>query len=280
MRIPLIVTLLFAMMMPQQQNVQLPRPPAELKGVSARAGWLVEHFWDLAEVEAVVADHSASKAGETSVLEQSMVNWFSLFPLTQSDSLCRVAVGAFLGKASGNVAPVLDIADKYLYTPDSPMACDEHYLFFVEGALGLEGCCSGGLDKDLLAYRRKVLMNNRVGSEISDFSFETRDGSLVDFSSITGPRLLLFFDIECSECRQMIASLRESGAGADQTVVVVAINATAAQFREFAGTLPSSWVCGYDSTATINGGAFAFRHLPLLLSVSAEGVITSKGFKL
>lgn len=260
----------------------MPRPPAELKGVPARAGWLVEHYWDLADMDALASTHAEGGA-ETSVLEQSFVNYLSLFPLTESDSLCSASVNALMlaadpvaasGPDCGRLFEALSsLADKYLFDLDSPMADDEKYLLFIDASLLCKGLSA--TRRDLLSYRKNVLMNNRVGTPVEDFCFEAPDGRLIDFSDIPGQRLLLLFDISCQDCLEMVKSL-EASPEDGVTVVAVAVNATRKDFRKFAASLPSGWVCGFDSTHTVNGSAFALRHLPELMRIASDGTVLAK----
>lgn len=265
------------------QSFQLPRPPAGLKGVPARAGWLVEHYWDRADMEALAqgaADAQAqasegSGPANPSELEQAFVNYVALFPLTESDSLCNAAVASMVRKADTAMATsrIFSLAGKYLYDLDSPMANEEHFLFFVNAFEG-----SGVLDsaqKSECAYWRRVIDNNRVGHQIEEFSFETAQGKLMDFADVQGERLLLLFDIECEDCRAMIESLRDE----TRQVVAIAVNTNRKAFRKFAQTLPAGWITGWDSAGTINGGAFALRHLPELMQIAPDGTVLGKHLK-
>ena len=94
--ISIIVTLVVAMLamgpMAMGQNFPIPRPPKTLTGVPQRAGWIVEHYWDNADMAALAQE----EAGTPSELEQAFVNYLALFPLTESDSLCNSAVTAMM----------------------------------------------------------------------------------------------------------------------------------------------------------------------------------------
>lgn len=276
MKFPLLLCLLCAMA--SAQDFQLPRPPAELKSVPARAGWLVEHFWTSADMDALARSHENGVA-EPSVLEQSFVNYVALFPLTECDSLCAASVNSLMLAADsmpddGRLFGALSsLADKYLFDLDSPMADDEKYLFFIDASMACEGLSPSR--RDLLSYRRNIVMNNRVGTAVEDFCFEAPDGRLIDFCDIPGERLLLLFDITCKDCLDMVKAL-EASAKAGVSVVAVAVNASRKDFRAFVATLPSGWICGFDSTRTVNGSAFAIRHLPELMRISPDGTVLGK----
>lgn len=305
------------------QIVTLPRPPAELRTVPSRAGWLVEHYWDLTEfVELGAAGASAGSAASREV-EQAFVNYLSLFPLVQSDSLCRAAVAHLVEKADaasaqkgvevGGAEYFFELAEKYLYDLDSPLASEEQYLWFIDAGLHAENLPA--IRKEILLAQKRVIQNNPVGSQISDFYFETATGSGLYFHQLLAHNdmgsvaeygaetsqpeiLLLFFEIGCHNCEAMIERLKEeypescgaeTSCGAELStgsdvqaaeqrvkIVVIALNANAPTFRAYAPTLPTGWTVGYDASGAINGTIFAIRHLPDLYRLTPTGTILTK----
>lgn len=293
----MVVALVGAMMamgpMAMGQNFPIPRPPKTLTQIPARAGWIVEHYWDNADMAALAQEEAqieetrkasqndarkeAQEAeGSPSALEQAFVNYLALFPLTESDSLCNSAVTAMMHKADSASASreVFALANKYLFDLDSPMANEEHFLFFLNAARGCRNISA--MQRQECAYLESVVASNRVGSEVTDFSFETLDGSLKDFSEIPGQRMLLLYEIGCKDCMAMIQRLKELKG---VTIVAVAVNASREAFRNFAPGLPSDWIAGWDSTHSINGGAFAIRKLPDLYLISPSNTVLQKHLK-
>lgn len=271
------------------QEFRLPRPPAELTSVPQRAGWLIEHYWDLADIQALAESHEAA-SGSVSELEQAFVNYLSLFPLAESNSLCHASVARLMQAAdglsqaadglslaadggAGTMDTILSLAEKYLFQLQSPMANEAYFSHFVDAAAACPGLSQ--MRRGDCEYWARVIASNRVGSQVADFSFELADGSEIQFSSIAGERLLLLFDITCKDCQELIARLRES-APAGVRVVAVAINTEMQSFLPFAAGLPESWVVGYDSTGAVNGVAFAIRRLPDVYRIAADGTVLDK----
>lgn len=248
----------------QAQNFALPRPPQDMKSIPARAGYVVEHYWDNADL-ASISERD---------MEQAFVNYLSVFPLTESDSLCHASAGHLMSRAdsAGVAGRVLVLAEKYLFNADSPMLEEEYFLGFVSGA----GECSSISEEQRIRipYWQNIISCNRRGLPVEDFCFETAGGTLRYFSSVPGPKLLLLFDTDCSDCREMIESL--SSESLDFTVVAVAVNCTRKRFRSFLPSLPSDWVAGWDSTGRINGDVFAIRHLPDVFLVDSDGIVLQK----
>lgn len=299
------------------QNVTLPRPPAELRTVPSRAGWLVEHYWDLTEFGEIGAAGASANSAASREVEQAFVNYLSLFPLVQSDSLCRDAVAHLVEKAdaasaqkgveAGGAEYFFELAEKYLYDLDSPLASEEQYLWFIDA--GLHAANLPAIRKEILLAQKRVIQNNPVGTQISDFYFETATGSGLYFHQLLAHNdmgsesseseiLLLFFEIGCHNCEAMIEKLKaeypescgaETSCGAELStgsdvpaaerrvkIVAIALNANVTSFRAYAPTLPAGWTVGYDSTGAINGTIFAIRHLPDLYRLTPTGTILTK----
>lgn len=251
------------------QSIRLPRPPQDLAGVQQRAGWLVEHYWDLTDL--------AEAAKQKQEFEQGFVNYISLFDLAENDSLCSAAVTDFVRAADSAAVlhdPVLSLAEKYLFNLDSPAADEEKFMLFVQAANDAQSLSKAR--KHELFYWESVIENNRVGSPIEDFVFETEKGRRIKFSSISGERTLIIFDPTCADCKELLDKMKTTTL--ESKVVVVAVNTDRASFRAFARNLPASWIKGYDYSGEINGGAFALRKLPEGYLVSPKGVVVKKHF--
>lgn len=251
------------------QPLEIPRPPRSITQIPLRAAWIMQHFWDNA---------SAGQMTE----EQNFVNYLSLFPLAESDSLCSEAVRGLVQRcdslSQGLSADILALAHKYLYDLDSPMADEERFLLFASGLQASSTLES--VRRDELAYWQKTCLNNRVGQEMEDFSFEKRDGSLADFSETEGERLLVIFDPTCEDCKGLLDRIAadETEIAGGRRIVAVAVNTDRASFRRFAKSYPASWIMGWDSTHSINGGAIALRHLPDSFLVDGKGIVQKKHY--
>ena len=102
----------------------------------------------------------------------------------------------------------MDIAEKYLYNPNSPMRDEIAYAGFADVAIS-----QNMLDEASRArveYQRECALKNRAGSTAADFAYERFDGScgkLHDFCAGSALTLLLFYDPECEICHQTIEAL-------------------------------------------------------------------------
>lgn len=265
----------------QAQDFALPRPPKDMKSIPQRAGYVVEHYWDNADLDelakAFLETAPERKSGDSDPeLEQAFVNYLSVFPLTESDSLCAVCASRLMYRADSlgeaAVSAILDLAEKYLFNADSPMIQEEYFRGFADAADSCRNVPAAQLSK--LPFWYIAMDSNRKGHEIEHFSFETEDGTMLDFNDVEGERLLLLYDPDCKDCNRLIEEL--SAKELDCVVVAVALNTTRERFRSHAQSLPALWVKGWDCEGMINGGAFMIRHFPDLYLVDDSGVILAK----
>lgn len=110
------------------RELPLPAVPDSLRTASARASYLLAHFWD-------TMDFRDTLRGRDGVLvEQTLVNFLSVFPLA-SDEARTAGVGNLMRRAEAD-APgyrlLAELAEKYLYESDSPMFCEDYFILFLE----------------------------------------------------------------------------------------------------------------------------------------------------
>lgn len=247
----LVMALLSAFCLLVESGIPLPKIPAGIYKPEDRAAYVISHFWDGADWPTVASDES---------LEQSFVNWFSIFSLAgtgaKADSIRISAVSSVYARAAAASPECIDsfceLAQKYLFDIDSPYIDDELYMVFLEGQIA-----SGSLDK-LHTMRAEgqmnILRNMRVGGPSETFSFKDAEGKKHSFSSIPGKRLLILYDSNCQTCKELLAELEGTQLPEDLTVVKVSV----------------------DINPALNGGVFAMRHSPEVFLIAADGTVLAK----
>lgn len=109
-------------------DLPLPAIPATLRTPHERASYLLAHFWDSMSF----ADTLRSR--NPGFMEQNLVNYLSLFPHAPAEARTR-AVHLLMQRAEADKPAYLllaELAEKYLYTIDSPMQSEEHFIPFLE----------------------------------------------------------------------------------------------------------------------------------------------------
>ena len=191
----------------QTQDLPLPAIPATLRTPHERASYLLAHFWDGMSF----ADTLRSR--NPGFMEQNLVNYLSLFPHAPAEARTR-AVHLLMQRAEADKPAYLllaELAEKYLYTTGSPMQSEEHFIPFLE-----ETARTPLLDETEKSRPRFLLaaaLKNRPGTTAADFTYHTPEGNLQTLHATpSAPRLLLmFYNPDCTHCRQAIALLHDDG---------------------------------------------------------------------
>ena len=121
------------------------------------------------------------------------------------------AFGALFGRAAGSdgLYRLMELCDRYLYEPWSPMRSDELYAAALRAFT--ESPCIAEIDKVRARQALERLSMNRPGTPAADFIYVDRGGSRHRLSDIEAPHILLFFHYPgCGECRRMKAALEAS----------------------------------------------------------------------
>lgn len=179
-----------------EESVPLPAVPGELTDPAARADWLCAHFWDSLDM----ADRSRSL--DTAYMEQSFANFASVLPLASSDESRMHAVEAVMNRAESAGADVrdrlLEIAQLYLYEPESPVYDENLYAFFARYA-------ADHVPDRAVAARAALddIARNAPGTRAPDIRLMRPDGSTVRLlrgASGQAGIILFFYEPGCERC--------------------------------------------------------------------------------
>lgn len=258
-------------------EIALPDVPASLTTPDERARWLAVHYWD----ELDFADTALSL--DTAFMEQSFANYTTVLTLT-ADSVRTAAVAALMDRAASVPAArdfLADIAERYLYDPESPVYNEELYLPFVDYEIAHSGSTPA------LQELRADIMKNRPGSAAPDIELTYADGHRGrllrgDDAEI----LLIFYEPDCNVCHDTMARLAADSAVeqsiADGALRIVAVyqGEDLAAWREHAATLPSTWEVTRDASGSIDRRElYLVRATPTIYLIK-ENTIRAKDIRL
>ena len=250
-------------------EIPLPSVPSELRDPQARADYIIEHFWEQAD---------SLGAYTRQAVEQAFSNFISVFPIASADARVK-AVGALMDKASASrddYAMIAEIADIYLYTFDSPIESEDYYILFLR-----EITASPVLsDDEKIRYAAQLedALLNRPGNIAADFEFDTRDGRHTSLhKEIKSRTLLIFYDPDCSHCRQVLARLMAEPIDAD--VIAVYSGDDRSLWEMTADQLPDGWTVGYEDGTLQEDGVYVLRTLPTLYLIGPDKIVVEKDIK-
>ena len=259
-------------------ELPLPDVPATLREPAERAAFIIGHFWDAMDFGDTLRSRDAA------FMEQNFSNFISVFPYAAAEAQ-RAAVGSLLRRAEADSdAYVLlaNIAEKYLYEPNSPMLAEDVYILFLE-----ELVCSPLLGDATvrLRWQLEAARKNRPGMTAADFPFTTRSGrrSTLRRTAADAPRLLLlFYDPECDHCHEVMADLQQDRflqrLVADKQLSVLALYSgdDRDHWQSDAATLPALWTVGYETGTLQENGSYVLRAMPTLYLLDRDSKVVVK----
>lgn len=182
----------------------LPDVPQTLREPKERAAYIVRHFWD----EMDFSDTLRSCNRE--FMEGHFSTYASLFDHCP-EKMLPGAVKELMKRAEAAPrawATLAEVAEKYLYEPQSPVFNEHHYLLFIDRFLHSK--LIEDWQKEIYRFQRRTITMNCPGKRAADFRFADEEGTMRRMHSIRSELLLvMFYDPSCSYC---VKTERELGA--------------------------------------------------------------------
>ncbi len=242
--------------------------PAIITEPEEQARWAVEHYWD----RFAFADTTAvARWGDYA--EQAFVNFLDQVLVRIPPDMGDRAVVVLFDRAAAN-KPVFDrmaeIAEKYLFDPNSPFRNEDLYIFSLRAILA-----NPALDeweRIRPQEQLRLALKNRVGDRAADFRYTLASGATGTLHNLRARYTILFFNNPgCPTCRDMMEQIMtspflvnriEQGALA---VLAVYPDEDLAAWREYLSGMPQSWIVSYDATQTIeNDELYDLKAIPTI----------------
>ncbi|MDE5744324.1 MAG: DUF5106 domain-containing protein [Paramuribaculum sp.] len=274
----ILITALAAASGANSQELQPPQIPDSLTATPERTAYLIEHFWDNMDF----ADTTMST--NAAFMEQNFAYYASLFPHTDMHKVLPGAASRLLERAQvlrDAYNLLAETADTYLYEPESPVANEEAYRYFLLAITG-----SGFIDPALrVRYRIQLedINKNRPGTIATDFEIKTRNGDTV---SLLGKcreakgTLLIFYDPECHDCTVLVNELKqdmeltkavESG---HLNIIAVYPEGDEELFANGAKKIPDGWIDGISPEGQIiEEELYSIRSFPTIYLIDSDGTV-------
>lgn len=258
-------------------ELPLPSVPPTLRTVPERAAYVLEHFWDAMDFKDTLRSRNRT------FIEQNFVNFVSLFPHALQEDRAR-AVERLMKAAEADTfayAFLAEMAEKYLYEPESPMACEDCFLLFLEEMVSTS--VWDELAKVRPVYLLERVKKNRPGCRATDFTYLMPDEKRRTLYETPGKWLLLFFyDSDCDHCQEVMADLQEdvvlrrlADAG-DLTVLLVDTGGNRSAWERTCPTLPAAWISALDAEGVWEQELYVWRSLPALYLLDASKTVLLK----
>lgn len=252
-----------------------PEIPAMLTQPEERKVYLLEHYWDRFSF----ADTALVNNRE--VTEQGFVNQISLLADGATpEKVIRESLknwcSRFMPEAQARWV-MMQLADDYLYNPNSPFYNEGLYGVYLETML--EVLPEEDARRSSFDFKLRLLRRNKVGDKATDFTYYLPDGQkkLLAATSARGNRLLLvFYDPECESChevlREMTADASLAGAVKAGRVTVLAVYTEGNQeaWRKGLADMPEGWIIGTDRQKVKEEALYDLKAMPSLYLLDGQ----------
>ena len=256
----------------------LPDIPVVLNTVSQRADYMVKHYWDRFDFT------DTTYVSQIDVAEQAWVDYCDLLehvPLSDAQTAIKETIGR-AGKNKKMLDFFAELADKYLYDPNSPMRNEEFYIPVLDAMLAspvLEE-----IEKVRPKARRELAQKNRIGTKALNFNYTLASGTQGSLYQQKSDYTLLFINNPgCHACTETIEALKNApiiNQLLEQkrlTVLSIYPDEELDEWRKHLNEFPKEWVNGYDKTFAIKEQQlYDLKAIPTLYLLNKDKTVLLK----
>lgn len=258
-------------------ELPLPHIPDSITGPVRRADYLTEHFWDTMDFT------NEQLSLDTLFMEQNFVNFIQLYNYGSENGI-RKATRKLMKKAEADKNSFLllcYIAERYLYDPNSPMRCEEHFILFLQEIA--QTMLLTDYERLRYTYLIEEVQKNRPGMIATDFAYISREGDRRTLHQTPGKRiLLLFYDPECGHCSEILQKLHASSliqeliANKELTVLAIYTEDNRSLWDKTNKTMPQEWYVGIDADAIQERELYALPAMPVIYLLDKDKKVLLK----
>ncbi len=225
----------------------LPTIPNTIEEPEQRAAYLVHHYWDHVNF----ADTNYIHHPE--ITEQAWVDYCNILihvPLhTAQEEVRKTIDRCNVEKKVLNY--ITDLADKYLYDPNSPIRNEEFYIPVLEAMVASPTL--NEWEKVRPEARLKLAQKNRIGTKAIDFTFTLDSGIQKNLYALKADYILLFINNPgCHACSETINELKRAPAInqllATNKLILLSLypDEELDEWHKHLDEFPKEWINAYD----------------------------------
>lgn len=258
-----------------QSPAELPMPdvPDSLQSIEERAAYVVAHYWDAMDF----TDRTLSL--DTAFIEQNFANFAAILPMSPPDDADR-AVATLVNRAGVDpeaFSLIASTAEKYLDDPNSPMRDEETYILFLRHIS--EAPFLSDVERIRPRHRLADALKNRPGTQAADFGFVDRNGSSATLHRRLADHplnLLIFYDPDCSQCKEIIGRLSALDLSQEIGIIAVDVEDDHTAWQRTKDSLPARWQVGFATTPVLDSGLYVLAASPTLYILDSTGKVILK----
>lgn len=234
------------------KSFTLPTVPQMLTNPEQRADFIVKHYWDNVNF----ADTNYIHHPE--VTEQAWADYCDILnhvPLTAAQEAIKATINRS-GASKAMFVYITDLADKYLYDPNSPMRNEEFYIPVLETMI--TSPILEEVEKIRPQARLELANKNRIGTRAQDFTYTLASGTQSTLYAIRTDYTLLFINNPgCHACGETIEQLKSAAvinkllSERKLTILSLYPDEELVEWKNHLKDFPPTWINGYDKKLTI-----------------------------
>ncbi len=227
---------------------KLPEIPVSINTPEGRGDYLIRHYWDNFDFT------DSLSIGNPEAAEQFFVDFVDIASQI-SIPTAREGITIFMQRSSQNDDVrnfFIDLLDKYLYDPNSPMRNEELYIPVLEYLAASPNARTE--DKIRSEYRLKMALKNRPGNLATDFKFADGIGKIRKLSDVKNEYVLLYFNNPgCSGCREVTTQIAASAFSKNPKLTILAVypDSDLAEWKKAQYEIPAGWINGYSPNGEV-----------------------------
>ena len=260
------------------KSFTLPTIPPMLTAPEQRADFLVKHYWDNVNF----ADTNYIHHPE--VTEQAWADYCDLLnhvPLETAHEAMRKMIDR--SNADKKVfAYFTDLADKYLYDPNSPMRNEEYYIPVLEAMIASP--ILDETEKIRPQARLQLAQKNRIGTKALNFTYTLASGAQGNLYQLKADYILLFINNPgCHACTETIEGLKNAPfinqLLKEKKLILLSVypDEELGEWRKHLSEFPKEWINGYDKKFAIKEQQlYDLKAIPTLYLLNKEKTVLLK----
>jgi hypothetical protein len=245
-------------------------------------------------------------------LENKLAVYFWVLKMA-SDSVAQISVNKLMDNVAASCGrgeyrtgydKVMEAAERYFYTPDSPYYSEKRLLLFLNHKIGRTDIDE--IERARSKYLVYMIRRNPVGYAAENFDYYDVDGNLQEFWDLfwrytihitkpacngsgdgtveykyektlaSSPVLVVFFTSDCRDCRKGIKALKEAAViqdlVKDKKLRVLAI-CTEGNLSSVSSLIPKDWIAGSDRGFIARNRLYVIRHSPSVYLMDGEATV-------
>lgn len=230
----------------------LPVIPAILEDPESRAEYLVRNYWENVDLK------DTSYIHHPEMMEQAWVDYLDIMRIVPAD-LAKSAIKDLIKSTEAEkkmFTYFTDLADKYLYDPNSPMRNEELYIPVLDAML--ESNVLSDAEKIRPQGRRELAEKNRPGKKAIDFTYTLASGKTGTLYGVKADYTLLFINNPgCHACAESIEELKlapminQLRATGKLKILALYPDEEKEEWERHLKDFPKEWINGYDKKTVI-----------------------------